>query len=582
MLTLTYLTSLLLYTSAYSNLSPPDLSSLNQNDCPLWFHCNETLHGCQCPPDSLFTSKGNDSFVKSGHLTTYNHYRGVVSTTYGRSCLLFLNPNSTKTWYKLLPRNISRLNEYTCGPLNRKGYLCKDCIDGYGLAMNLMMCTSKCYSCTTKHLHLHGTTVYLIMEFLPLTLFYFVILTFRIRMTSAPMTCYILYSQIIVIAFYYAWQEPLLSQVVYTESGILRPLSKVIVTLYGIFNLDLLRDTLPPFCISTQLQPVHRLLLGYISAVYPLVLIALTWLCIRLHDNNFKLVVLLWKPLHRCFVHLKKGWNTRNDLIDVFSSFFLLSYSKFMYLMLVILSTTRRYNYSLAVGYISDVYVMDADVSVMTSSVQYITLAIFVGLVCITFNILPVLVLTLYPFNLFRRALSRCGLNDFALTIFVERFHSSYRDGLSGGKDMRIFAGLYFLLRILECVGVLFLYDVLDFEQWFLRGTLLLITALVIALCRPYKTIYMNVSDVILLSHMATVCYILSSDTENVFFVPFMQILILIPFVALTLMIVFRIIHRLVPELNSMFQCLIRRNGFNTEQSCQLTQPLIKYGATNE
>ena len=465
MLTLTCLILLLLCTSADNKLSPSNLSSLNQYDCPLWFHCNKTLYDCKCPPGSMFISDGNDPYVKSDYLTTYNHNKGVISVTFAKnSCLFLLNSNVTKTGYRLLPRNISSLNDYMCAPLNRKGYLCKDCIDGYGLAMNLMMCTSKCYSCTPKDWHLYGTIVYLIIEFLPLTLFYLVVLTFRVSMTSAPMPCFILYSQVVVTVFYFAWGEPLLSKVVYTESGALRPLSKVILTLYGTFNLDLLRDTFPPFCISAHLKPVHRLLLGYISVVYPLLLIALTWLCIRLHDNNFKPVVLLWRPLHRCFVHLRKGWNTKNDLIDVFSSFFLLSYSKCMYQILVILSTKRNYNYSLTFGYRTDVYVLDADITVKTTSVQYITIAIFVGLRGIIFNILPVLVLTLYPFSLFRRALSNCGFNGFALTIFAERFHSSYRDGLNSGKDMRSFAGLYFLLQILGIVGVQILWN--DFTRF--------------------------------------------------------------------------------------------------------------------
>ena len=167
------------------------------------------------------------------------------------------------------------------------------------------------------------------------------------------------------------------------------------------------------------------------------------------------------------------------------------------------------YNYSLTFGNRTDVYVMDADISVKTTSEQYITIDISVGLMGIIFNILPVLVLTLYPFSLFRRALSNCGFNGFALTIFAERFHSSYRDGLDSGKDMRSFAGLYFLLRMLEYVGVLILGKDFGFNQWFLLGTFFLLTAVVIALCRPYKMTYMNVSDTLLLSHMATLCYIL-------------------------------------------------------------------------
>ena len=128
----------------------------------------------------------------------------------------------------------------------------------------------------------------------------------------------------------------------------------------------------------------------------------------------------------------------------------------------------------------------------------------------------------------------------------------------------------------------------LGFERWFLRGTLLSITALVIALCRPYKMTYINVSDTLLLSHMATLCYILSSDTESEFFVPFVQILFLVPFIAFALIIMFRIICGLVHEsglLKLISHCLTHHKPstvFNAKQRCRLTQPVTKYGATKE
>ena len=31
-----------------------------------------------------------------------------------------------------LPENVSELNDYMCGPMNRKGLVCSECIDGFG------------------------------------------------------------------------------------------------------------------------------------------------------------------------------------------------------------------------------------------------------------------------------------------------------------------------------------------------------------------------------------------------------------------------------------------------------------------
>ena len=220
--------------------------------------------------------------MQTESIATYNKDKKII--TLSPSKCIFLNEMTKPAGYVVILRNLSRLNEYIsmCGPLNRKGYLCRDCMHGYGLALNLMGCTNKCYDCTVTA---KQVMLYLIVEFVPLSLLYLFVLVFRISFTSAPMTCFILYSQVIVIAFYCSWGEQLLHQVVYTETGELRSVSKLILILYGTFNLDFFRHALPPLCISTHLKPVHRTLLGYnISAFYPLLLISLTWFCIKLHD----------------------------------------------------------------------------------------------------------------------------------------------------------------------------------------------------------------------------------------------------------------------------------------------------------
>ena len=555
-----------------------------QKDCPLWFHYNSSLQECQCSQSQYSTqcaADGQDAFVKSDYIATYDQSKEIVSISFRKSCRFLHNPsNVTIPGYTLLPKNVSLLNELMCGPLNREGYLCKDCIRGYGLATtNLMACYEKCYNCTTQHWY--GVAIYTIVELIPLTLFYQFILMFRISFTSAPMTCFVLYSQMIILVFYIAWDEPLLSSVVYTEERELRSVSKFILTLYGTFNLDFFRYALPPFCISTHLTPLQRIFLGYISAFYPLVLIFLTWLCIELHDYNFKPIVIFWRPFHRCLVRLRKGWDTRNDLIDVFSSFFLLSYAKVMYQTILVLSTTINYNFSLSGNYISEIYVLDADISIPTSSVLYITSVVLAGLASCLFNLLPILLLVLYPTSVFRKALSKCRLDRFALTIFVEKFHSCYRDGLSGGKDMRSFSGMYFLLQIILFVGVLILYDYLDFEQWFLRGTIFSTAALVIALCRPYKKTLINVSDTLLLFLIAVICYILSSDTKTKFFVPFMQILFLIPFIVFCVLVIFRIVWRILrlqitmSLLHYLRLIKVAETDITEAERQQLIQPVI-------
>ena len=72
---------------------------------------------------------------------------------------------------------------------------------------------------------------------------------------------------------------------------------------------------------------------------------------------------------------------------------------------------------------------------------------LFIGAtILMVFNVIPVAVLILYSLKCFRSCLSKCKLDSLALTAFVEKFSGCYKDGLDGGRDMRSFSGLYFVL----------------------------------------------------------------------------------------------------------------------------------------
>ena len=118
-----------------------------------------------------------------------------------------------------------------------------------------------------------------------------------------------------------------------------------------------------------------------------------------------------------------------------------------MYQTLIMLSTHQIYNYSLVDDHVaSKNYVIGADVSIVVGlNVKYVANAVVPGLIFCVFNLLPILLLVLYPYKIFRAALSNCRLDWFALSIFVNKFQHCYRDGLDGGRDMRSFSGLLFL-----------------------------------------------------------------------------------------------------------------------------------------
>ena len=207
------------------------------------------------------------------------------------------------------------------------------------------------------------------------------------------------------------------------------------------FNL-----VVPPFCVSNHLNALHLSLLGCISVVYPLLLICLTWMCVELHGRNFRPLVWLWRPFHRCFVRLRRGWNTKSDITDVFTTFFILSYCKCTYLALLLYSGQAIRNLD-ASGELTVYPRASVDLSIPYGSRHYLLFEIPSAILFIVYNILPPLLLILYPCKTFRRCLSKCRLNFVAVNIFFEKLSGCYRNGLDGGRDMRSFSGLYFFLR---------------------------------------------------------------------------------------------------------------------------------------
>ncbi len=64
--------------------------------------------------------------------------------------------------------------------------------------------------------------------------------------------------------------------------------------------------------------------------VYPLLLMMLSYLLIKLYDSNFKPLVVIWKPFHTILGLFRRNWEIKTSLIDAFATFLLLSNVKFL------------------------------------------------------------------------------------------------------------------------------------------------------------------------------------------------------------------------------------------------------------
>ena len=99
--------------------------------------------------------------------------------------------NISEPGFISLPENISELNDYMCGPMNRKGILCSECIDGYGPSV-----TSPKFRCSDCSNAWYGIPLYLLLEIVPVTIFYLIAIIFQLNVTSAPMVSFIFFTAI--------------------------------------------------------------------------------------------------------------------------------------------------------------------------------------------------------------------------------------------------------------------------------------------------------------------------------------------------------------------------------------------------
>ena len=484
--------------------------STNDENCPPWFFYNSTIGLCQCFEslniDVRCTNEG--ALLRFGRCMTYQDEENVTLVGF---CPYFhvdnFIDNITQGLFFNLPKNVSELNDYMCTPLNRKGYQCNECFEGYGISM-----TSLSYQCSDCDGVWYGIPLYLVVEFIPITIFYILILVYRWNVTTAPMTSYIMFSQFAFYGFIFSADSRNVAQS-QLPSGLFNFFNIVVVGFYGVWNLNFFRQALFPFCVSPDLKLIHVFFLDYISAIYPLCLIAFTWLWIELSSRGFKPIICISKNTRRCSTQFKLNWDKKNTIVDVFATFLLLSYSKLLFQSLAIFGpSTTQVAYSS--GDLSQI-LTSVDVGIDYFGNNHLPFAIIAILIFIFFVILPALILALYPFKVFRTLLTKLrllGSHKAAFHLFVEKFYSCYRTSLDGGRDMRSFASLYFFLRFL----LVFVHQA-DLELAGLSGpdiddaqviTILLRALLVgsvtilLATVRPYKEAYMNILDTLILSMM--------------------------------------------------------------------------------
>ena len=398
--------------------------------------------------------------------------------------------------YTKVPSNRSQLDAAICGYTNRTGQLCGQCVNG--TSPPVYSYYPQCVDCPAGT---NNWAKYLAVSLLPTTLFFIGTVTFRLRATSPNMNGFILLCQIIGSPPVLRLVGNRLYKQNYSPSYVGAVLD-VYVSYLSIWNLDFFRTVYSPFCLHPNATTLQVMSLDYIIAAYPLVLIILTYTLVTLHYHNCRLVVWLWRPFLRCCIRFRRQWDIRNSLIDVFATFLLLSYVKFLSVSIDILTPSFVWNMMLT----WQPTVLYYDGFVEYFSKEHLPYAILAITVLLVFTLLPILLLCLYPCSCFQRFLNSCHLRSQALHTFMDAFQGCYKNGSNGTRDCRYFAAVYLIPRMavhFSLMMPLVLYTTSLIIVLFL-GVIVLIS-----IFQPYRKQLYNQLDIILC--LVTVVLLLSS-----------------------------------------------------------------------
>ena len=542
-----------------------ELSTLS---CPgLWSIYENTSGsvGCRCGSSlgGMVQCNGNSSEVQLLPCFCMSPYARDPNIIVAGACMYTCR--HIGTGYDLIPSDVHDLSDYMCGTgdfrSNREGQLCGKCKEGF--APPVYSHDWRCVRCSSNN----NVAKYCVVAFLPLTIFFVMVITFHISATSPSMNAFLLVCQVLTFPV----QARILSSDIFSDGWTV--IVAVIGSVYGFWNLDFFRTLYPRFCLHPGMSTLQVLALDYIIAAYPLFLTGITYSLVKLHNHDCKLVVWLWKPFRICFARLQRQWDIQTSLVEAFASFLLLSYVKFLSVSFDFLVPVCVYNVH---GESMELYLY-FDGTVEYFGKQHLPYAILAIVVLLIFNILPLILLFLYPCSSFQKILNFYNLDCHALHIFMDAFQGCYKNGTDNSRDCRYFSTLYLLVRILILLVFAMTLSSSVIMACFIAGVILTSFAFLFAVVQPYKLPKHNTVDTGLILTVALVyfCLVASAilgvqvaNTKSEILLNIMfAVLLPVPFIYMTVVAVYWIISRhtkiaaLVLKIRLLCESTWRRNN---------------------
>ena len=432
-------------------------------------------------------------------MTLYDSNNTVVVSG---MCWPYMKKNMTERTVGFidLPKEQKELDDRFCHPMKRTGTLCSKCIEGFGLPV--LSYEVSCIKCNSTDLH-WNVLLYIAAQYIPLTFFLLLIVVLKVSINNGYANSFVLFAQLLTHPFmtirvqHIMDQQDIVKQVIY--SMILLP--------HTVWSLDFMQavPAIQPFCISTALTDLNILGLKYITAAYPLFIVAVFLVIIHLYEKDYKVATFVCRPIGKCFTRFHQKLKIQNTLFDAFGTLIVLSYSKVCLVSFTLLG--YKYLYSIEPN-INHRMVLQLNASVGYCDSTHLPYFITAIVLIATYVALPPLLLLLYPLKPFQRCLDRLHLRGRLTEALFASFTSCYKDGTNGGRDCRYFASLYFILRIVpQLLNNAFPPDMFPTVSA-IEISLTVSALLLLIMVRPYCKKIKNYSEIFIVACLTSVIVI--------------------------------------------------------------------------
>ena len=390
------------------------------------------------------------------------------------------------------------LNDLICSPQNRNGRLCGICTPNHSVAINVRALQYKCIECSSSK---YGWLLYILTEFVPLTVFFGAILFFDINVHSGVTSSIILFFQVFDALRIVSDDElpppP-------HSTGLIR----AIHFLYNIWNLQFFGSLLSPYCLANHLNTMDVLLISYSSGLYPFLLFFIVYLLSNVSFNRClesQRMARFHNFFYKCWYQLKWRVAVKKSMVSGLATVWTLTFTRLALVSFLIISkTTLKHKEAVPTYQGTLLFLCGEHMKYAVPAIFILIFLVFLpALGLLSFPLVPQLMGKLREWvhlDRFRvySGVSTCLERPFIkLKPIIDCFQGSYR------PYREFFAGLLFCYRLI--IFMVFAFSAQS-DTYFLNIVISVAFLVLIGIAQPFKksrdnsVMLLSIANIILIS----------------------------------------------------------------------------------